>query len=69
MSAQNVALPFDDWRSIRVKTADTSLFARYDGTGPAVLLLHGCPQHSVRPASFSPFAFAFNWLKRITKLT
>ncbi|KAL6801338.1 Alpha/Beta hydrolase protein [Trichoderma sp. SZMC 28013] len=47
MSAQNVALPFDDWRSIRVKTADTSLFARYDGTGPAVLLLHGCPQHSL----------------------
>ncbi|UKZ49189.1 hypothetical protein TrVGV298_003432 [Trichoderma virens] len=48
MSAQNVALPFDDWDSIRVKTADTSLFARYDGTGPAILLLHGCPQHSGR---------------------
>ncbi|UKZ75716.1 hypothetical protein TrVFT333_003408 [Trichoderma virens FT-333] len=47
MSAQNVALPFDDWHSIRVKTADTSLFARYDGTGPAILLLHGCPQHSL----------------------
>lgn len=43
-----MALPFDEWHSIRVKTADTSLFARYDGTGPAVLLLHGCPQHSVR---------------------
>ncbi|RFU77469.1 epoxide hydrolase [Trichoderma arundinaceum] len=47
MSAQNVNLPFDDWPSIRVKTADTSLFARYGGTGPAVLLLHGCPQHSL----------------------
>lgn len=52
MSAQNVSLPFDEWRSIRVKTADTSLFARYDGTGPAILLLHGCPQHSVRPTYF-----------------
>ncbi|KAK1249730.1 hypothetical protein MKX08_009733 [Trichoderma sp. CBMAI-0020] len=42
-----MALPFDEWPSIRVKTADTSLFARYDGTGPAILLLHGCPQHSL----------------------
>jgi hypothetical protein len=43
-----MALPFDEWPSIRVKMTDTSLFARYDGTGPVVLLLHGCPQHSVR---------------------
>ncbi|KAM0517442.1 hypothetical protein ACHAPE_004973 [Trichoderma viride] len=42
-----MALPFDEWPSIRVKTTDTSLFARYDGTGPAILLLHGCPQHSL----------------------
>ncbi|KAM0482434.1 hypothetical protein ACHAPX_002952 [Trichoderma viride] len=42
-----MALPFDEWPSIRVKMTDTSLFARYDGTGPVVLLLHGCPQHSL----------------------
>ncbi|KAL6887559.1 Alpha/Beta hydrolase protein [Trichoderma longibrachiatum] len=47
MSLQNNTLPFDDWQSIRIKTTDTSLFARYHGTGPAVLLLHGCPQHSL----------------------
>lgn len=38
---------FDEWLSIRHKTAEVNLFARYAGTGPAILLLHGCPQHSV----------------------
>ncbi|KAL7903009.1 putative epoxide hydrolase [Trichoderma sp. SZMC 28014] len=49
-----MALPFNEWSSIRVKTTDTSFFARYDGTGPVILLLHGCLQHSLMRHKVGP---------------
>jgi haloacetate dehalogenase len=39
----NVAA-FEDFEAIEVQTADTTIFVRRSGSGPAVLLLHGFPQ-------------------------
>lgn len=42
------ALPaFDDWPHLRVTLQDVSIHARYYGTGPPLLLIHGNPQFSL----------------------
>jgi haloacetate dehalogenase len=38
------SLAFADFEAIEVPTAETSIFLRRAGTGPALLLLHGFPQ-------------------------
>jgi haloacetate dehalogenase len=38
------AVTFDDFSSDQIETADTSIFVRWSGSGPPILLLHGFPQ-------------------------
>lgn len=39
--------PFEQWPCQQVKVEHGTLFLRYAGAGPSILLLHGVPQHSV----------------------
>ena len=34
----------DDFQAAEIDTGETSIFARWSGSGPPVLLLHGFPQ-------------------------
>ncbi len=47
-------LPFDHWEAARVQNGDVSVFYRYAGTGPALVLLHGMPQHSLMWHAIGP---------------
>ncbi|KAI9690236.1 MAG: hypothetical protein M1822_009197 [Bathelium mastoideum] len=40
-------IPFDDWAHLRINTGNVSIHARYAGTGPPILLVHGFPEHSL----------------------
>ena len=40
-------MSFDTWKSGRARLDDVSLFYREAGSGPVVVLVHGCPQHSL----------------------
>ncbi|KAH8816681.1 Alpha/Beta hydrolase protein [Xylogone sp. PMI_703] len=57
-SRSSKSLDFDKWESIRLSCKDVSLFARYAGTGPVVLLIHGCPQHSLMWHTVGPILAA-----------
>jgi haloacetate dehalogenase len=39
-----IVMTWDDFRTIEVRTGQTSIFLRWSGTGAPVLLLHGFPQ-------------------------
>lgn len=41
------APPFEEWPCQLVKVEHGTIFLRYAGAGPPILLLHGVPQHSV----------------------
>ena len=45
--------PFDDWLYQKVALPDVTIYFRYAGTGPPVLLVHGFPQHSVSTPRWS----------------
>lgn len=45
---------FDDWPHLRVQLDDVSIHARYYGSGPPILLVHGFPQHSLTWHTIGP---------------
>lgn len=45
---------FDDWPHLRVALEDVSIHARYYGTGPPLLLVHGNPQFSLTWRTIGP---------------
>jgi haloacetate dehalogenase len=54
---------FDGFESAEIETAETTIFARWAGSGPPVLLLHGFPQthlmwHAVAPRLARRFTVA-----------
>ena len=40
-------IPFDDWEHLRIDSGNVSIHARYAGTGPPLMLVHGFPEHSL----------------------
>ncbi|CAN8099542.1 unnamed protein product [Discula destructiva] len=45
---------FDDWPHLRVTLNDVSIHARYYGSGPPLLLIHGNPQFSLTWRTIGP---------------
>ena len=39
--------PFEEWPCQQVQVEHGTIFLRYAGTGPPIMLLHGVPQYSV----------------------
>jgi pimeloyl-ACP methyl ester carboxylesterase len=46
-AAASLLIPFDNWEHGRVALQDVSIYFRYAGSGPPLLLVHGNPQHSL----------------------
>ena len=44
----------DDFESAEIRTGETTIFARWSGSGPAILLLHGFPQTHLMWRSVAP---------------
>jgi len=49
-----VKIAFDDFQSGLIETRETQIFARWAGTGPPVLLLHGFPQTHLMWRAIAP---------------
>lgn len=54
LHAASPTTDFGQWNTGRVQVGDVSIFYRYAGNGPPVVLLHGWPQHSLMWHTIGP---------------